>query len=73
MIYLYERQLSRAHNLSERTGFQGGNQMRKVSPLNCLCIYCFIQADNERKTSCLNTQKEGEDCLESPLLLAHIS
>ena len=45
--------------MSERTGFQGGSQMHKVSPLNCLCIYCFIQTDNERKTGCLNTQKGG--------------
>ncbi len=47
--------------------------MHKVSPLNCLCIYCFILTDNERKTGCLNTQKEGGDRLESPLLLGPIS
>ena len=49
----------REDRISGRTGFQGGSQMHKVSPLNCLCIYCFIQTDNERKTGCLNTQKGG--------------
>ncbi len=60
-------------SVSERTGFQGGSQMLKMSPINCLCIYCFILTDNESKIGCLNTQIGGGDRLEGPLLLAPIS
>ena len=73
MIYLYERQLSQAHNLSEKTEFQEGSQRYKVSLLNCLCINCFILTDNERNDRLFYYTKKEEDRLESPLLLAPIS